>query len=74
MNRSYKLPNGELIFVFDSHSSVYPPWRIGFVKKSKYGRSIVTYPPFRNKRFITEIDAILALQRYAEANGLEPAY
>ena len=74
MNRSYRLPSGDLIFVFDSQSPDYPPWRIGTVKNNKSEKSIVTFPPFRNVRFITEVDALIALQRYAAANGLEPAY
>ena len=79
--KSYWLPSGELIFVYDTQAAHYPPWIIA--KRGKRGRNqffstaikpIVRFNDGNLKRYKTEVEARAALQAYAKEHSLEPAY
>ena len=72
--KSYRLPNGELVFVYDTRNLHYPPWRIGTIKDGKLGRFVSIFPPMSHRKFKTEAEARAVLREYAEKYGLEPAY
>ena len=77
---SYRLPNGDLIFPYDTGNTIIPPWVIvERVEKAKhrFGSDDVTkelIPIKKLKRYQTEKAARKALKEYAELHGLEPAY
>ena len=79
--KSYWLPSGELIFVYDTQAAHYPPWIIA--KRGKRGRDqffstaikpLVRFNDGNLKRYKTEEEARVALKEYAEAHDLKPAY
>lgn len=78
---SYRLPNGDLIFPYDTGNTIIPPWVIvERVEKARHhvpGTNEVTkelIPIKELKRFRTEKAARKALKEYAELHGLKPAF
>ena len=78
---SYRLPNGDLIFPYDTGNTIIPPWVIvERVEKARHhvpGTDEVTkelIPIKELKRFRTEKAARKALKEYAELHGLKPAF
>lgn len=78
---SYWLPNGELIFAYETEDINHPPWIIA--KKGNKAtrrftdekvRTIVRFRPAGSKRYKTEAEARTALHEYAREHGLKPAY
>ena len=81
---SYWLPDGQMIFPYDTDSRSVPPWII--VKRGNRMRTEFTmeeggtnsFTRFREgrlgNRFKTEEEARAALHRYAREHGLRPAY
>jgi len=51
---SYRLPNGQLLFVFDTGWMRVPPWRIGTIKEGRRGKDIAVFEPMRHGKFKTE--------------------
>ncbi len=77
---SYRLPNGNLIFPYDTGNTVIEPWAI--VERRDARRQVIGMPaatkdlvPVKGlKRYRTEAAARRALKAYAELHGLEPAF
>ena len=77
---SYRLPNGNLIFPYDTGNTVIPPWVI--VERRDARRQVIGMPaatkdlvPVKElERYRTEVAARRALKAYAELHGLEPAF
>lgn len=77
---SYRLPNGNLIFPYDTGNTVIAPWVI--VERRDARRQVIGMPaatkdlvPVKGlQRYRTEIAARMALKEYAEKHGLEPAF
>ena len=85
MTTSYRLPDGSLVFPYDTRSSLYMPWVIMKLEKRvtpKEMSGIKFHNPmarfYGRKRelgnYPTQEQAREALQKYAEEYGLEPAY
>lgn len=78
---SYRLPNGDLIFPYDTGNTIIPPWVIvERVEKARHhvpGTDEVTkelIPIKELNRYRTEKAARRALKEYAELHGLKPAF
>lgn len=78
---SYWLPDGQIIFAYDTQALHYPPWVIAKRGKRASKRftdnSVKEVARFRDgtlKRYKTEEEARAALHRYAKEHGLKPAY
>ena len=78
---SYYLPDGQIIFAYDTQARKYPPWIIA--KRGKRGRDqffstaikpLVRFNDGNLKRYKTEEEARAALHEYARLHGLKPAY
>ena len=78
---SYYLPDGQLIFAYDTQAFHYPPWIIA--KQGKRGskkfngnriKAITGFHDNGIKRYKTEAEARAALHEYAREHGLKPAY
>lgn len=78
---SFWLPDGQIIFVYDTQAAHCPPWIIA--KRGKRARrrftdnsikAIVRYRDGSLKRYKTEEEARAALYAYAKKHGLKPAY
>jgi len=79
--KSYWLPSGELLFVYDTQAAHYPPWiiaRRGKRASRKFSdaevRAIVRHEDGSLRRYKTEAEALAALHEYAREHGLKPAY
>ena len=78
---SYWLPDGQIIFAYDTQVLRYPPWVIAKRGKRASKRftdnSVKEVARFRDgtlKRYKTEEEARAALHRYAKEHGLKPAF
>ena len=78
---SYWLPDGQIIFAYDTQALHYPPWVIAKRGKRASKRftdnSVKEVARFRDgtlKRYKTEEEARAALHEYAREHGLKPAY
>ena len=71
---SYWLPDGKIIFPYDTQNAHYPPWVIGAREKRGEKTEISHYRSPEFGRYITEKQARKALNAYAVKNGLTPAY
>lgn len=78
---SYYLPDGQIIFAYDTQAFRYPPWIIA--KRGKRAskrftdnsvKEVARYHDGTLKRYKTEEEARAALHRYAKEHGLKPAY
>lgn len=78
---SYWLPDGQLIFAYDTQSISRPPWIIA--KQGKRGskrfsdnrvKAITGFHDEGIKRYKTEAEARATLHEYARKHGLKPAY
>lgn len=71
---SYWLPDGRIVFVFDTGTTYRPAWVIGVRKKRGEKTEISRYRGQDLGRYITEKQAREALRAYAAKRGLRPAY
>ena len=80
---SYWLPNGEIIFAYDTQAAHYPPWiiaRRGKRASRKFSdadapvKAIVRHEDGSLKRYKTEAEARAALRQYAKEHDLKAAY
>lgn len=71
---SYYLNDGRIIFAYNTQMRRYPPWVIGVRSARGKQCGIARYTSKEFGRYKTEAEARSALRRYAEANGLKPAY
>jgi len=80
---SYYLPDGQLIYAYDTQALHYPPWIIAKQGKRSSKRfsdnRVKAITGFHDggigtKRYKTEAEARAALHEYAREYGLKPAY
>lgn len=77
---SYYLPDGQMIFAYDTHAFSEPPWIIA--KRGKrtsrgFDNGFKPLTRFRGeglRRYRTEEEARVALHRYAGEHSLQVAY
>lgn len=85
MTTSYRLPSGQLIFPYDTRSTLFPPWVIMRLDKrlrpeemngKKFHSPLSRFYGKERElgNFRTEEQAREALRKYAEKYGLDPAY